>query len=144
MKTRIYFRRAVWDFRVKSISQKLFLSAWQILTVDDIKAERIEIAENLFRVDLTTLERGQQYKRLKDLYEAEHPQTKKGGDKQTEEAREKLKTESVFSFVKDTATKTNKSETTIKEEVQVATNIPEKVQAVIKDLPVADNKICLL
>jgi hypothetical protein len=46
------------------------------------------------------LERGQQLKRLKAFYEAEHPQTKKGGDKQTKEVREKLSAESALSFAK--------------------------------------------
>ncbi len=116
----------------------------EILTVDDITAERIEIAENLFRNELTVLERGRQYKRLKDLYEAEFPQTKKGGDKQTDAAREKLSAESALSFAKDTADKTKQSERAIQEEVQVAVNISEEVQAVIKDLPIADNKSELL
>ncbi len=48
------------------------------------------------------------------------------------------------SFVADVATKTNKSERSIQVEVQVATNIPERVQTAIKDLPVADNKTDLL
>jgi hypothetical protein len=83
---------------------------------------------------------------LKDLYEAEFPQTKKGvaGAIGSNKAQgNNAKTDSVFapSFVKDTATKTNKSETTIKEEIQVATNIPKKVQAIIKDLPRRPKKV---
>ncbi len=115
-----------------------------VLSVTDITAERIEIAENLFRAELTTLERGNQYKRLKELYEAEFPQTKSG----MRNGQTSKKTESVFletpSFIKDTATKTNKSATTIQEDVQVATNISEEVQAVIKELPIADRKTDLL
>ncbi len=116
----------------------------EVLTVDDIKAERIEIAENLFRIDLTTLERGQQYKRLKDLYEAEFPQTKHGRrNGQTCKTAESAVLETP-AFVTDVSTKTNKPERTIREDVQIATNIPKKVQAIIKDLPVADNKSDLL
>jgi ParB family chromosome partitioning protein len=111
-----------------------------VLSVNDIKAEKIEIAENLFRVDLTVLERGQQLKRLKEFYEAEHPQTKQG----MRNAQTSKNAESAFletpAFAKVTAEKINKSERVIQEEVQVATRIPEKVQTLIKDLPVADNK----
>jgi len=115
----------------------------QILTVDDITAERIEIAENLFRVDLTVLERGQQYKRLKDLYEAEFSETKTGQAqalKMNQVKGNNVGADSAPTFTKHTAAKTKKPERTIQEEVQVATNISSEVQAIIKDLPVADNK----
>jgi hypothetical protein len=46
--------------------------------------------------------------------------------------------------VKDLAEKTNKSERSIERDIQIATRIPEKVQTIIKDLPVADNKSDLL
>jgi hypothetical protein len=116
----------------------------------------VERAVNLFRVDLKVLERGQQLKRLKQFYEAEHPQTKQGGDKQTEAAKKNPQTEagqsqvlgmkkalgkdvaaeSAATFTKDLSEKTGKSETTIREEVQVASRIPEKVQTLIKDLAI--------
>ncbi len=89
------------------------------------------------------LERGQQYKRLKALYEAEHPETKRGvagatakhnGDSATVESTV------AESFVKDTSTKAKVSEAAIYQDIQVATNISNEVQAIIKDLPVADNK----
>jgi hypothetical protein len=68
---------------------------------------------------------------LKALYEAEHPETKNGGDRKSEEIRtQNLRSDSV-SFVQDVATKTNKSERSIQVEVQVATNIPERVQTAI-------------
>ncbi len=86
------------------------------------------------------LERGRQYKRLKDLYEAEFPQTKRGmRNGQTSKDADSASLET-RSFVKDTAAKTKISGRTIEEEVQVATNISEEVQTIIKDLPVADNK----
>jgi ParB family chromosome partitioning protein len=77
-------------------------------------------------------------KRLKEFYEAEHPQTKNGGDRKSDEIRKRIPFSDSTSFTKDTAAKTNKSATTIQEEVQVASRIPEKVQTLIKDLPVAD------
>jgi ParB family transcriptional regulator, chromosome partitioning protein len=78
------------------------------------------------------------------LYEAEHPETRNG----MRNGQTSKKTESAFletpSFITDVAAKTNKSETTIKEEVQIATHIAEPIQEVIKDLPIADRKTDLL
>ncbi len=86
------------------------------------------------------LERGQNLVRLKELYEVEFPQTKQG----MRNAQTSKNAESAFletpTFTKDIAEKMKKSERVIQEEVQIATRIPEKVQTLIKDLPVADNK----
>ncbi len=123
------------------------------------KAEKIEIAENLFRVDLTVLERGQQLKRWKEL---ESPETNQGGDRKSEEFKSskrplemgegtyrkddatKIKSQDVRldtpRFTKAMAEKTGQSERAIQRDIQIATHIPEKVQTLIKDLPVADNK----
>ncbi len=74
---------------------------------------------------------------MKEFYEAEHPQTKQGakGGNFKEKPKEAKKTDSVSipTFAKEASQKTGKSETTIREEVQVASRIPEKVQTLIKD-----------
>ncbi len=80
---------------------------------------------------------------MKALYEAEHPETKNGQSQalaMNKSLNNNVSAESALTFAQDVATKTNKSERSIQVEVQVATNIPERVQTVIKDLPVADNK----
>jgi hypothetical protein len=89
------------------------------------------------RMRLTVLERGQLLRRLKEFYEAEHPQTKHGG---VGRGRNRDAESAPLKFAKVTAEKLNKSERVVQEEVQVATRIPDKVQEKIKDLPVADNK----
>jgi hypothetical protein len=104
---------------------------------------------DLFRVDLTVLERGQQWKRWKEFFDAEQQETKQGvaGGKAKPKLSNDLTNEQsavVPTFVKDIAEKTKTSERTIQHEVQIATRIPEKVQTIIKDLPVADNKSDLL
>jgi pyruvate/2-oxoglutarate dehydrogenase complex dihydrolipoamide acyltransferase (E2) component len=72
---------------------------------------------------LSALERSEQLLRRKQLHEAEFPQTKRGGDRQSEPAKEKLNAESAFSFSKDVSKKTGKSERVIQEDVQIATRI---------------------
>ncbi len=71
----------------------------------------------------------------------EHPETKHGA---TGRGRNRELDSSSLNFVVETAAKTNKSEAVISNEVQIATNIPARVQTAIKDLPVADNKSDLL
>ncbi len=103
-------------------------------SVSDIEAERIEIAENLFRNELTVLERGQQLKRLKALYEAEHPETENGQSQalgMNKALNNNVSAVTALTFAQDAATKTNKSERSIQVEVQVAPNIPERVQTAI-------------
>jgi hypothetical protein len=92
---------------------------------------------------LNVLERGEQYKRRKGLYEAKYPATKKGGDKQTVKAK-KLNEETALSFAQDTSAKTNKSPRSIQMDVQIATDIPEEIRDAIRDTPVADDKGGLL
>ncbi len=78
---------------------------------------------------------------------AEHPETKQyvaGATAKHNGECASLESRLAPSFVVETAAKTNKSEAVISNEIQIATNIPERVQAVIKDLPVADNKSELL
>lgn len=75
-------------------------------------------------------------KRWKELYEAEHPQTKAGGDKKSETAKENQIADSATRFTKDIAEKINKSERVVQEEVQIATRIPEAIQEKIKDLAI--------
>ncbi len=77
-------------------------------------------------------------KRLKEFYEAEHPETKQnvaGGNAKSKLSNNITSADSALapSFAKTTAEKINKSERTIQEEVQVASRIPEKVQTLIKD-----------
>lgn len=113
-------------------------------SLDSISIQLAEIDENLIRNELNALERGEQLKRRKDLYEAKYPETKQGmRNGQTSKSAESASLETT-SFVKDTAAKTNKSSRTISEDVQVATRIPEPVRDAIRQTPIADNKTELL
>ncbi len=62
---------------------------------------------------------------------AEHPETKHGGDRKSEEIKRRNPPLDIPSFTQEVSDKTKQSERVIREEVQVATNIPERVQAAI-------------
>ena len=53
----------------------------QIMKLDGLKAELAEIDENLVRNELTVLEHAEALKRRKEIYEALHPKSKKGGSR---------------------------------------------------------------
>jgi phage N-6-adenine-methyltransferase len=103
--------------------------------------ELIEIDENLIRNDLVVLERGEQLKRRKEIYEEIHPETKAnviGGIKRQDSASE------LNSFAKDTSEKTGISQRVIQQEIQIARDIDDSVKDIIRDSGIADNKTELL
>jgi ParB family chromosome partitioning protein len=108
------------------------------IEVNSLMAELAEIDENLIRNELHYIDRGNHLARRKEIYEELHPETKAGvaGGKASCVCRgTKTESDSVQkpSFVKDTASKTGKSETVIKEEIQIAKKILPEVQEVIRD-----------
>jgi ParB family transcriptional regulator, chromosome partitioning protein len=110
---------------------------WTEIEVDNVSMngdERAlwEIDENLCRADLTELERGEHLTRRKDVYEALHPQTKHGANRQpsgqfshTEVAR----------FSEDTASKIGIDDSTIRKSIRRVAKIDEKVRDRIRDNP---------
>ena len=104
----------------------------------DLEAELMEIDENLIRNDIHYTERGELLRRKKEIYEELYPETKAGvaGGKASGEVRS-TKTETDFvqkpSFVKDTAEKTGRSETVIKEELQIANNVIPEAKPVLQE-----------
>ncbi len=119
----------------------------RIVQADDMRAELAEIDENLVRNELTALERAEQLARRKDLYEALHPETKKGVAQAIgmhsslgHNVTDKLS----VTFVEDTAKKTGVNERSIYRDVQIATRIPEDVRELLRATPVAESKNDLL
>jgi len=62
-----------------------------IVELDGLQAELAEIDENLIRNELNQFERATWQARRKEIYEMLHPDTKKGGDLKSEEAKSKRK-----------------------------------------------------
>ncbi len=130
-----------------------------VRTLDDLHAELAEIDENLVYAPLTALERGEQLKRRKVLYEGLHPETRNPAERGGPGRGNKTNADSAFvlpdtdglqngetvsSFTADTAAKTGRSERVIQEEVQIAERIAPEVKEMIRDTPVADHKTDLL
>ena len=90
----------------------------------------LEIDENLIRDELTALERAEQLKRRKEIYEARHPETKAGvaGGK----ARQGSANE-IISFAADTASKMSSTPRSVQQNVQIAERIAAPVRAAIAD-----------
>jgi hypothetical protein len=112
------------------------------VTADTLVMELMTIDENLIRSELHYIERGDQLKRRKEIYEAIHPETKIGNSQgigmKIAAGVDDLGAPGAprSSFVKDTATKTGLSDRMIKEDVQIASNLTPKAKeiAIEKDL----------
>jgi ParB family chromosome partitioning protein len=123
-----------------------------ITDLKGLRAELAEIDENLIRNDLTVLERAEELKRRKKIYETLYPETMAYSSEKQRQRREKEPSEIISSgFSIDTAQKINTTPRTIQQEIQIATNLsPEVKEMLIKDIgknkdnPLADNKTELL
>ncbi len=119
-----------------------------ILPLQELDRELAELDENLIRNELTVLERAEQLRRRKQLYEAKYPQTVKGQAQALGMNRtlNKFNVNDNLSptFTQDTANRTNQSARTIEREIQIANRIPENVRDIIRETPLADKKTELL
>jgi len=106
-----------------------------------IKADLVEIDENLIRHDLTILERAEQLQKRKALYQELYPEPIKGGPGRGH--REKQRNHFV-PFSSDTASKVGVSRRSVEQDVQIAKNISKIVKRMIKNIDLADNKNELL
>jgi ParB-like nuclease domain len=113
-----------------------------ILALDDPHVELAKIDENLIRQQLTILERGEQYRRRKEIYETLHPETKHGNG--PGRGNQEKKRNQFVSFTADTASKIGCTPRTIQQEVQIATKLSNEVKESIRSLPIANKKNELL
>ncbi len=115
-----------------------------VLTVSDLDAALAEVDENLFRTNLTVLERAEFLKRRKEIYEAKHPAAKRGGTPGKAGGGKVPRSERIASFAADTASKSAVSGRTVQQEVQIAEKLHPQVKKAIRSLPLADSKVELL
>jgi len=114
-----------------------------VVKLDSLHAELATIDENLVRNELTALERGEQLARRKQIYEALHPEARKGtaGAVASNKAQgNRCNANETVSFAEDVAKKTGLAPRTIQQDVQIATNLSDEAKAVIRETPLADRK----
>lgn len=108
--------------------------------LDDLHSELAEIDENLARNALTALQESQALKRRKAIYETLHPEAKHGGAPGKSGGGKKAKEDNVSSFADDTAVHTGRTPRSVRRDVAIAASIPEDIQEMIADSPIADSK----
>jgi len=109
-----------------------------VVALSDLRAEIAEIDENLMRDDLTIMERAEHLARRKELYEQMHPDAPRGP------GRPRLNAETVSAFTDDAAEKAGVNPRTVRQDIQIATSIPEDVRDTIRDTEFADSTRQLL
>lgn len=115
-----------------------------VVHLSDLDRELAEIDENLIRNNGTALEQSEWLARRKDLYEAKHPETKKGGERGNQHTGGKKRQSETISFSQDTAAKAGVSARSVQHGVQIATNLGDKIKDAIRNTPTADSKTELL
>jgi ParB family chromosome partitioning protein len=110
-----------------------------VLDVDDVTAELAGIDENLVRQELSALERAEQTRRRKEIYEALHP-----GAARPRGGRRRKNGERVSSFSADTAGKSGTSPRSVQQDVQIAARLCDAAKELVHGTPLADRKADLL
>jgi len=118
-----------------------------VVSLSELDAELAQIDENLIRNELTVLERAEQLKRRKEIYEAKYPESK-AGVKRAIGMNKALgyNVADIVSatFTEDTASKIGVSPRTIRRDVQIAEDLADEVKEAIRNTDLADNKTELL
>lgn len=99
-----------------------------VVEVDSLDARIAEIDENLIRNELSPAERAMHTAERKRLYEEAHPETKKGGDRKSEQIKSQSLRSDSERFTADTAKKTGVSE----RKVQLDAHRGEKINGIDK------------
>ena len=110
-----------------------------VSSLEGLQAKLAEIDENFIRSDLSPVEYGDLLLRRKSIYESLYPESKNGGDRKSEKIRAaKCRSDSVKSFVQDTADKLGVAPRTVERQIQTAKNLAPEAKEIIRS---ADTKI---
>ncbi len=109
-------------------------------------AEMAELDENLMRQELTVLQRAEMLARRKELFEALHPEARRGvaGGKASGARRRGEQTTVSVSLVHDLAARTKRSARTIEREIQIGTRIAPDVRKALTGTRAEDKTLDLL
>ena len=118
-----------------------------VVSLSELDAELAQIDENLIRNELTVLERAEQLKRRKEIYEAKYPESRAGVKRAI--GMHKVLGHNVSdivspTFTEDTASKIGVSPRSVQRDVQIAEDLAEEVKEAIRDTDLADNKTELI
>ncbi|CAI9120469.1 ParB/RepB/Spo0J family partition protein [Brytella acorum] len=108
-----------------------------VVEADDLQAQLLEIDENLFRRELSPLDRATFLARRKEVYEELHPETKQGGDRKSDQTDKLVRL--IPTFTEATAEKLGLDARTIRRSVARHTNIPTDVREKISGTWLADS-----
>lgn len=106
-----------------------------VSSLEGLAAELAEIDENIVRSDISALEYGEVLLRRKEIYEALHPETKRGGDRKGEEIKTskcRFDMGTSKSFAQDTAEKLGVGRRTVERQIQTAKNLAPGAKEIIK------------
>ena len=115
-----------------------------ILTGTDLELELAEIDENLVRNELHYTELDDLILRKKVIYEDIYPQTKAGGDRNSESFKTTLCRFEKPSFSEDTATKTGQSKRNIQRSTQRAENLIPEAKSILREKEITQTEATLL
>lgn len=105
-----------------------------VSSLEGLLAELAEVDENVVRRGLSAVEYSDLLLRRKEIYEALHPETKNGGDQKSEKIRtSKCRSDSMKSFVQDTAEKLGVGRRTVERQIQTAKNLTAEAKDIIRD-----------
>ena len=127
------------------------IEAFLVDELDEEEVSLLEIDENLCRAELTPLDRCRFLAKRKAIYERLHPETKHGGDRKSQQYKDKFNMppwqhgensqsqplDRAPSFVDDTAASTPWSSRTIARSTRIGERITPDLQAALADTPVA-------
>jgi hypothetical protein len=105
-----------------------------ILDLNELDTKLTEIDENLMRVELHFIEKGELLRIRKEIYEQKYPETKKGKAQargMNEVLGYNVSAESAVTFSEDTAKKLNISKRTVQELIQIAENLDPEVRQLV-------------
>ena len=119
----------------------------EALVLDDPSPDMlalVEVDENLIRSELTPLHRGRFVARRQELHKKLYPDARHGGDRKSEEYRDRIETErlgfavpSSPSFVEETADLTSLSKGTVERALRIGKHILPELQDELEGTPIA-------